>query len=129
MLVPVFKKQKNKEINKLSVIKNGAELTKLYLKSDVNLLACVLENFINYQIKILISILLYCVSLPGFTRQCGLKHADIKSQTVQDNDLILILEDEIRGGIGSVMGDRHLKSDENEEKKIIKILIIYLVGL
>ena len=61
---------------------------------------------------ILMSTLLYCGSQLGFTRQCGLKHADIKSQTVQDNDLILILENNIRGGIGSVMGDRHLKADE-----------------
>ena len=60
---------------------------------------------------------LYCVSLPGYTYQCALKYTDIKLQTLQDKDLILLLENNIRGGISSVMGDRYVKSDEN--KKII----------
>ena len=60
---------------------------------------------------------LYCVSLPGCTYQCALKYTDIKLQTLQDKDLILIIENNIRGGISSVMGDRYVKSDEN--KKII----------
>ena len=36
---------------------------------------------------------------------------------LQDKDLILTLENNIRGGISSVMGDRYVKSDEN--KKIL----------
>ena len=56
---------------------------------------------------------LYCVSLPGYTYQCALKYTDIKLQTLQDKDLILLLENNIRGGISSVMGDRYVKSDEN----------------
>ena len=62
---------------------------------------------------------MYCVSLPGYTWQCGLKHTDINLQTLQDKDMILIIEKNIRGGISSVMGDRYVKSDEN--KKIIYI--------
>ena len=61
----------------------------------------------------------YCVSLLGYTWQCGLKYTDIKLQTLQDKDMILILENNIRGGISSVMGDRYVKSNEN-----IKILYI-----
>ena len=38
-------------------------------------------------------------------------------QTIQDEDLILTLEKNIRGEISSVMGDRHVKPDEN--KKIL----------
>ena len=60
---------------------------------------------------------LYCVSLPGYTWECGLKYTGINLQTLQDRDLILILENIIRGGISSVMGDRCVKSDEN--KKIL----------
>ena len=41
----------------------------------------------------------------------------MKLQTLQDKDLILELENNLRGGISSVMGDRYVKSDEN--KKII----------
>ena len=57
------------------------------------------------------------MSLPGYTYQCALKYTDIKLQTLQDKDLILLLENNIRGGISSVMGDRYVKSDEN--KKIL----------
>ena len=60
---------------------------------------------------------LYCVSLPGYTWQYGMKHTDIKIQTLQDKDLILTLEDNIRGGISSIMGDRYMQSDGN--KKIL----------
>ena len=56
---------------------------------------------------------LYCVSLPGYTWQCGMKYTDIKLQT-QDEDLILTLDNNIRGGINSVMGNRYIKLDENK---------------
>ena len=57
------------------------------------------------------------MSLPGYTYQCALKYTDNKLQTLQDKDLILLIENNIRGGISSVMGDRYVKSDEN--KKIL----------
>ena len=57
------------------------------------------------------------MSLPGYTSQCTLKYTDIKLKTLQDKDLILLLENNIRGGISSVMGDRYVKSHEN--KKIL----------
>ena len=69
---------------------------------------------------------LYCVSLPGYTWQCGLKYTGINLQTLQDTDLILTLENNIRGGISSVMGDRYVKSDEN--KKILYMDATNLYG-
>ena len=60
---------------------------------------------------------LYCVSLPSYTWQCGLKYTGRNFQTLQDKDLILTLENSIRGGISSVNGDRYVKSVEY--KKII----------
>ena len=62
---------------------------------------------------------LYCVKLPGYTWQCGLKYTGINLQTLQDKGMILLLENNIRGGISNVMGDRYIKSDEN--KKILYI--------
>ena len=62
---------------------------------------------------------LYCVSLPGYTWQCGLKYTVINLQTLQDKDMILLVENKIRGGMSSVMGDRYVKSDENK-KDIIR---------
>ena len=60
---------------------------------------------------------LYSVSLPGYTWQYGLKYTGINLQTLQDNDIISILENNIRGGLSSVMDDRYGKSTDN--KKIL----------
>ena len=70
----------------------------------------VIENGINP---------LYCVSLPGFTWECGLRYTGINLQTLQDKDMILLLENSIRGGISSVLGNRYIKSDDN--KRILYI--------
>ena len=109
-------------------IKNGEELTEIYLKSDVLLLACVFEKFIKVSVNEFDINPLYCVSLPGYTWQCGLKYTGINLQTLQDKDMILLLENNIRGGISSVMGNRYVKSDENK-KNYISMLIIYMVFL
>ena len=98
-------------------IKIGEELTKLYLKSDVILLADVFEKFIQISFEEYGNNPLNCVSLPGYTWQRGMNYTDIKLQTIQDEDLILTLENNIRGGIRSIMGDNYVKSDEN--KKIL----------
>ena len=95
-------------------IKDGEELTRLYCKSDVILLADVFEKFVKVSTKEYKINPLYCVSLPGYTYQCALKYTNIKLQTLQDKDLILLIENNIRGGISSVMGDRYVESDENK---------------
>ena len=110
---------RTKKIIKKFNIKNGEELTEIWLKSDVLLLACVFEKFIKVSINEFKINPLYCVSLPGYTWQCGLKYTGINLQTLQDKDMILLLENNIGGGISSVMGDRYIKSDDN--KKILYI--------
>ena len=90
-------------------IKNGEELTQIYLKDDVLLLTCVFANFLKVSINEFDISPLYCVSLPGYTWQCGLKYTRINLQALQDKDLILTLENNIRGTISSVMGDRYVK--------------------
>ena len=55
------------------------------------------------------------MSLPGYTYQCALKCTNVKLQTLQDKDLILLIENNIRGGISSVMGARYVKSDKNNK--------------
>ena len=62
---------------------------------------------------------MYCVSLPGYTWECRLKYTGINLQTLQHKDLISTLENNIRGGIIIVMGDRYVKTDES--KKILYI--------
>ena len=106
--------ERTMDIIKKFNIKNGEELTEIYLKSDVLLLACVFEKFIKVSVNEFNINPLYCVSLPGYTWQCGLKYTGINLQTLQDKDMILLLENNIRGGISSVMGDRNIKSDGNK---------------
>ena len=107
--------ERTKEIIKLFNIKDGGELTKLYCKSDVILLADVFEKFVKVSTEEYKINPLYCISLPGYTYQCALKYTNIKLQTLQDKDLILLIENNIRGGISSVMGNRYAKSDENNK--------------
>ena len=75
------------------------------------------EKFIKVSVNENGIILLCCVSLPGYTWQCGLKYTEINLQTRQEKYMILLSENNIPGGISSVMGDRYVKSDEN--KKIL----------
>ena len=85
----------------------------IYLKMDVLQLAVVFENIVEkatleYGINPL-----YSYSLPGYTWKAGLKLTNIKLDFIKDKDLLLLLENNIRGGISSVMGPRYIESDEN----------------
>ena len=80
---------------------------------DVLQLADVFENFVEksslgYSINPL-----YSYSLPGYTWKAGLKITKIKLDSVKEKDLLLLLENNIRGGISSVMRPRYIESDEN----------------
>ena len=108
-------KERTKEMIKLFDINHGEELTKLYCKSVVILLSDAFEKFVKVSNKEYGINPLYCISLPGYTYQCALKSTDIKLQTPQDKDLNLLLENNIRGGISSVMGNRFVISDHNKK--------------
>ena len=91
------------------------EIIRLKLKSDVLLLTRVFKKFMKISIKEFGFNPLYFVRLPGYTSQCGLKYTGIRLQPFQDKDLILTLENNIRGGISSFMGGRYVESDENKK--------------
>ena len=101
--------ESTKEIIKLFNIKSAEELTKLFLKSDVLLPAYVFQKFIKVSINELGINTLFCVNLPGYTWQCGLYYTGLILQTLQDKDMILLLENIILGGISSVVGDKYVK--------------------
>ena len=111
--------ERTKEIINLFNIKNGEELKQLYLKSDVLVLACGFEKFIKVSINEFGINRLYCVSLTGYTWQCGSEYTGKNLQTLQNKDMILLLKNNIRRGVSSNMGDRYVKSDEN--KKLLYI--------
>ena len=81
------------------------------------MLTCVFEKFVRVSVKEFGINPPYCVSLPCYTWQCILKYTGINLQTLQDKNMFLLLENNKRGGIRSVMGDRYVKSDE--DKKIL----------
>ena len=118
--------ERTRGIIKIFNIKNGEELTKLFCKSVVILLADVMEKFVQKSLDEYGNNPLYCVSLPGYTYQRALNYTDIKLQTSQNKDMILLIENFIRGGISSVKGDRYVKSGEN--KKIIYVDATNLYG-
>ena len=85
----------------------------LYLKMDVLQLADVFEHFVEkatleYSINPS-----YSGSLPSYTWKAGLKITKIKLDFIKDKEFLLLLENNIRGGISSVMGPRYIESDEN----------------
>ena len=55
------------------------------------------------------------MSIPGYTWQCRRKYTYINLQTLQDNDLILTLENNTRGGISSNIGNGYVKSGDNRK--------------
>ena len=71
-------------------ITNGEELTQIYLKNDVLLLACVFEKIVKASVNEFDINPLYSVSLPGYTWQRGSKYTGINLQTLQDKDMILL---------------------------------------
>ena len=86
----------------------------LYLKMDVLQLADVFENFVESSTRECNINPLYSYSLPGYTWKAGLKLTNIKFEFIKDKDLLLLLENNIRGGISSVMGDQFIESNENK---------------
>ena len=85
----------------------------LYLKMDVLQLADVFKNFVEKStLKYGINPL-YSYPLSGYTWKAGLKLTNIKLDFMKDKAFLLLLGNNIRGGISSVMGPRYNESDEN----------------
>ena len=117
--------QRTEELIDKNNIKNGQELTMLYLKMDVLQLADIFENFVEKSTLMYGINPLYSYSAPGYTWKAGLKLTNIKLDFIKDKELLLLLENNIRGGISSVMGDRHVQSDENKQILYIDANILY----
>ena len=54
-----------------------------------------------------------------------MKYTDIRLQPLQDKELSLSLENIIRGGINSFLGDRYVKSNENEKILYLDVKNLY----
>ena len=110
-------------------LKHLGEYHDLYVQSDTLLLANVFENFRNTCIKVYELDPAHFLSLPGLAWQACLKKTNIKLVLLTDYDMLLMIEEEIRGGICHSIhryvkaNNKYMKNyDKNEESSYIQYL-------
>ena len=96
-------------------ITTSQQLTMLYLKLNVLQLTDIFENFVQTSTEEYGINPLYSFSAPGYSWKAGLKLTNIKLDFIKGKHLLLLLENYIRGGLPSVMGDRFVESNENKQ--------------
>ena len=109
--------------------KNLGEYHDLYVQSNILLLADVFKNFRNTCLKVYELDPVHFLSLPGLAWQACLKETNIKLELLTDYDMLLMVEEGIRGGICHSI-HRHAKAnnkyvknyDKNEESSYIQYL-------
>ena len=92
---------------------------------DVLQLTDVFENFVQTSTEEYSINPLYSFSALGYTSKAGLKLTNIKLDFIKDKHLLLLLENNIRGGISTVMSDRFVESTENKQILYIDANILY----
>ena len=108
-------------------LKNLGEYHDLYVQSDTLLLADVFENFRNTCLKVYELDPAHFLSLPGLAWQACLKKTSIELELLTDYDMLLMVEEGIRGGICHSI-HRHAKAnnkymknyDESKDSSYIK---------
>ena len=88
----------NNVFNKFK-LNNLGDYHDLYVQSDTLLLADVFENFRDKCLKEYELDLAHFLSLPGLARQACLKKTNIELELLTDYDMLLMVEEGIRGGI------------------------------
>ena len=88
-----------KNVLKKFKLKNLGEYHDLYVQSDTLLLPDVFKNFKNMCIKVYELDPAHFLSLPGLAWQACLKKTNVKLELLTDYDMLLMVEEGIRGGI------------------------------
>ena len=116
----VFKKFKNK---------NLSDYHDLFVQSDTLLVADVFENFRNKCIEIYELDPVHFLSAPGLAWQACLKKTEAKLELLTNNDMLLMVEKGIRGGIYHAIhryakaNNTYMKNyDKNKELLFIEYL-------
>ena len=110
-------------------LKNLGQYHDLYVQSDTLLLADVFENFRDMCIKEYELDPAHFLSLPGLAFQAYLKKTNIKLELLTDYDMLLMVEEGIRGGICHSIhryakaNNKYIKNyNNNEESSYIQYL-------
>ena len=93
----------------------------LYVQSDTLRLADIFENFRDKCIEIYQLDPAHFLSAPGLAWQACLQKTGIKLELLTDNDMLMMTEKGIRGGMCNAVY-RHAKANNKYMKIIIKIL-------
>ena len=109
-------------------IRNLGEYHDLYVQTDTSLLADVYGKFRNKCIEIY-GLNPYFLSAPGLAWQACLKKTEVKLELLTDINMLLMIEDGIRGGICQSV-HRHAKTNnkymKNYNKSIESSYLMYL---
>ena len=114
---------------KVFKIKNLGEYHDLYVQSDTFLLTDVYENFRDrcndtYELDPA-----HYLSAPGLAWQACLKKEKVKLELLTDNDMLIMVEKEIRGGMCNAI-HRYAKANnkymKNYNKNIESSYLVYL---
>ena len=118
----------NKAFRKFK-LKHLGEYHDLYVQSDTLLLADVFENFRNMCIKVYELDPAHFLSAPGLAWPACLKKTEVKLELLTDNDMLLMVEEGIRGGMCHAIhryakaNNKYMKNhDEKEEPSYIQYL-------
>ena len=84
---------------KIFKLKNLGEYHDLYVQSDTLLLADIFENFRNKCLEVHELDPAHFLSLPGLAWQACLKKTNVELELLTDYDMLLMVEEGIRGGI------------------------------
>ena len=114
---------------KIFKLNNLGQYHDLYVQSDTLLLADVFENFRNKCLEVYELDPAHFLSLPGLTWQACLKKTNIELELLTDYDMLLMVEEGIRGGICHSI-HRYAKAnnkymnnyDKNKESSFIQYL-------
>ena len=110
-------------------LKNLGDYHDLYVQSDTLLLADVFENFRNKCIEIYELDPAYFLSPPGLAWEACLKKTGVKLELLIDIDMLLMVQNGIRGGICQVI-HRYVKANnkymKNYDKNIESSYLMYL---
>ena len=109
-------------------LENIGDYHDLYVQSDTLLLADVFENFRDMCIKEYELDPAHFLSLPGLAWQACLKKTNIELELLTDYDMLLMVEEGIRGGIYHSIhqyakaNNKYMKNyNNNEESSYIQI--------